>query len=105
MKQKEIFKKRIEQHKTLVLILMLIVLIAGIANILYKRSSHKAPPEANMDITKMIENDTAISNTTKKLELLNVLDMYSEVKALNPEDTATVKKMSKKLDKLIKDEN
>ena len=105
MKQKETFKELLESNKKLVLILMFIVLLLGIGKIFFEKSLHSNKETEQLEESEFVKDKAPISTTSTNINMWEMMSVYSEVKDLNPEDTAAVKKVSNKLDNLIKDEN
>lgn len=101
MKIKRTFSEHLQNHKKLVLILMILVIVIGIIRIFYQRSKSTETKTENLEEAAYVEIKESVFNNGG-VGVMDLMDIYSEIKELDAKDTLKIEKMNEKLDKIIK---
>lgn len=104
MKLKSNFKTTIEDNRKVVLSLMFLFLFLGILKIFYERNRNKSVKTEGLKESTFIKDDIPLNKTGNGIGILDAIDVYTEVKSVDQNDSLQVKRMNDKLNKIIKNE-
>lgn len=96
------YAELLEENKKLVLVAMVIIMLLGIGKIYFEKSLKTDVLTEDLNEKDFVE--TKPLYTGSGIGIFEMLEVYSEVKALDKSDTLQIKKMNEKLDKIISNE-
>tara|TARA_R110000868_G_scaffold411003_2_gene701290 strand:- start:13564 stop:13881 length:318 start_codon:yes stop_codon:yes gene_type:complete len=105
MKQKEIFKEKLQTNKKVALAIMYVILLFGVTKVCIEASKRRSKKNMVPIDKKTIRAKTPLMNNQNSIGLFDAIKIYSEVQEIKEDDTLAIKKINQKLDKILKNEN